>query len=190
MRRFHFDINGTIIGTDSTDKATLDEAVCECICRNTCYTGYESYYAYLKETFPASYKDKCYQLEGQDELRSQLKSVFQKGLFDSFLAVLKLYPDDEFVLRTFGHDGPMVLNCLSSEDRQKSITLVQDDYVRWNNNQRSPKCGKIIVGEDSVEQYGFDDNNCMHAIGDNVKIFRVNTVSAALNSNYYLDLIV
>jgi translation initiation factor IF-1 len=194
MSRFHFDINGTIIGTDSTDKASLDEAVCECICRNTPYTDYDSYYSYLKETFPTSYKEKCYQTscdtEEKQQLHAQLKHAFERGLFDSFLKVLELYPNNEFVLRTFGHDGPKVLSQLSEEDR-KRVTLVQDDYVKWNTNSRDPKFGKIIVGEEGVQQYGFDDNTCMYAVNNNnnVKIFKVNTVSAALDNNYYVDLI-
>lgn len=114
------------------------------------------------------------------------------------------------VFRTFGRDRNYIMDMLKEIAPMKFITcdpnelsleiyqecikngthiFVQDNYVEWNKNGKSASHGKIIREYPGTIQYGLDDNHCMYAIGDNITIIKVNTVRAALDENYYTDLI-
>jgi len=71
----------------------------------------------------------------------------------------------------------------------KTHILVQDDYKLWNNNKRSKEFGEIIKGYSGVIQYGFDDNDCMYPNGENIKVFKINTVRAALEEDYFINIL-
>lgn len=227
-RCFHFDINGTIIGIDSTDKdASIEDAALEAICRATSTLPNQSFYEELKA-------------KGGD-YKSRMNTVFDKYperrlayeklvvayraniLFPSFQAVVKsLGPNDRIILRTFGLDGPRVVELLdqqfglkfqklswnSKEDSPSgkafpqlvgsSHILIQDNYNHWNTNGRQANAGKMIPRSEGVIQIGFDDNPCMYAENPTseeherqspIIIHRVVTERAALDENYYLNLI-
>lgn len=240
----HFDINGTIIGTDATDNASLKEAVAEIICRNMYHWKYlchmhlwnyeESYYDYIKREHPDDYKKICYNvidefrdenpysyfvylpedIESFQDISNRLEQIFKLGLFESFRNIIDMVSqsnDLRLVFRTFGLDGQDVMKqlpfnfvCLKTkwEDNtcffmnqnekvdlvdivQNEHVFIQDDYSTWNKNKKDVKFGKFIPSSEGLEQIGFDDNLCMYSDDKNVKIVKVNTVSAALDPEYY-----
>lgn len=73
------------------------------------------------------------------------------------------------------------------ENNQGKHFLVQDDYVYWNSKGRTR--GKYIVPLPGIQQMGFDDNDCMFTkdFETNVTIHKVNTMNAALDSNYFVN---
>jgi len=228
-RIFHFDVNRTIIGTDSTDDISLLSTVKQCICCSidvdgnflTHKSGKDNYYQHLKDN-NKNYKELCESVldtfPQYQPLVPQLIDVFSQGLFPSFRQVLTMYPEDKIVLRTFGHDGPEVIKDLqpmkfvsfqavwtgnevsfrSSDgnlyEMEEVLTmdshiLIVDNYKHWNKNGRSKEVGKIIKSLPGVIQIGFDDNDCMSTVGDNVYFFQVNTILAAINSSLFTDII-
>jgi hypothetical protein len=226
-RILHFDINGTIIGIDSTDNHSVESAVCESLCRSIRFnTG--TYYNHLKSNY-YDYKERvnnvlsCY--PEYVETVKKLCVVYQGYFFPSFIKVIQnLKSTDKLILRTFGKDGSDVISKLSKlydmkfetfhcqysngkpqfyyEGKGSSITLKQihqnvkdhvlivDDYKNWDRNNRKAESGKFIEHIDDVEQISFDDNDCMFTNNtNNVKIYKIVTVDAALNDQYYLNLI-
>lgn len=229
---YHFDINGTIIGTDSTNVGeTIEHAAAEALARSVTWMPdgrltqpHElSFYEQIKKTDP-DYKQRIARLIDSHlhlkEKYDDLRVAFQGGLFESFLRLLEQRVVNQtkqvVVLRTFGYDGDQVIRMLKADDRFSNIrtfiwteklldaerlsamleldryqlVLFQDDYEKWNDANRDPLFGKVIDHMEGWQQFGFDDNPCMtmgkHA--DNIKLFRINTYSAATNPNYYIDL--
>jgi len=220
LKVYHFDINGTILGTDSTDNASIEDTASEAFsrsvnCEGELYKeGEETYYSRIKSTF-TNYKCKIYNFVNDfpkhQNTHQELVYTFKQGLFKSFLKLV----EREFsnyqsllVLRTFGKDRGFVATILEkygmkfesyeSEELNDSIykdcykrkvhIMVTDSYERWNENKRQVEFGKRIKHFDGITQYGFDDNVCMHC-DDGVKFYHVNAVRAALEENYYLNLL-
>lgn len=217
---YHFDINGTILGTDSTDNASIEDMTCESIARSINLVGeivhgdQQTYYSFVKNNYK-DYKRQVYNLLDTfpqlADKHEKLLEVFKVGLFPSFLKLV----DTEFkdnnsllVLRTFGKDRGFVVTLLESKGlkfvsyesdelcpniynkcHEEGIhIMVTDDYKKWNNGGRSVEFGKEVRSYDGFEQYAFDDNLCMFC-GDGVKFYHVNTLEAALDENYYINLL-
>jgi hypothetical protein len=66
--------------------------------------------------------------------------------------------------------------------------LVQDDYKTWSTNSREKWWGKVIYSHGDLIQYGFDDNPCMYGIGDDIMVHKIDTIEAATNENYFVDM--
>jgi hypothetical protein len=235
-RILHFDINGTIIGTDSTDSHSIESAVCESLCRSIRFNN-DTYYNHLKSNY-YDYKKRvnnvlsCY--PEYIETVKKLCVIYQGYFFPSFIKVIQsLKPTDKVMLRTFGQDGSDVISkldklytmkfetfhCRYSNDKPefyyegeglpvtlkqiyqnvKDHVLIIDDYGNWDRNNRKAESGKFIEHIDDVEQIAFDDNNCMFTDitnntdntddSNNIKIYKIVTVDAALDDQYYLNLI-
>lgn len=221
---FHFDINGTIIGFDTTDgDISVEQGVSESISRSIDINGQllddnttvKSYYEYVKECNSKGYKSIVYNICNKfpqvKRIHDELVQKFENGLFMSFRHCVEhiLSTNSLLVLRTFGHDGVWVtqmltklynMNFIECEPEElckqiytdcingKKHILVQDDYDKWNNNERQKEYGKYIQGYDEFIQYGFDDNPCMYTHGPNVTIHRINTINAAMYPDYFLQL--
>ena len=177
----------------------------------------ESYYHWLKKKNKRTYKKDSYKvLREFSQYRAlylQLKKVFTSGFFPSFVKLLlrEILPSKSLLIfRTFGKDRKYILELLSQITDMKFVfhspdeltlelyqqciendthILVKDSYHQWNSNGKETCHGKIIRGYPDVIQYGFDDNHCMHAIGENITLFKVNTIQAALDEDYYLNLL-
>ena len=68
--------------------------------------------------------------------------------------------------------------------------FVKDDYLPWLQTGRSVEFGKVIHSMDGFVQYGFDDNPCMSAIGENpssVSVHWIDSIDAGLDENYFLN---
>jgi len=237
---FHFDINGTIIGTDSTDNAHLHQAVAEIIARSIKDKEEYSYYDKIKKQHPKDYKTICYNVVSDfdkydphdfidnlpnniitfTQLATKLEKIFSDGIFPSFKKFLNSNPNHAIVFRTFGFDGPEVIKqlpnlsfthlytkwdenkCLFLELNNDEIDItkkifslsptqglcIRDDHRKWNKHNRAAEYGKLIVSDSRLKQYGVDDNPCMYSNDTDVKIFRINTVLAALDEDYYINL--
>ena len=124
LKVYHFDINGTILGTDSTDNASIEETASEAFARSINIDGEirkpgeTTYYSLIKSTF-INYKIKVYNFVNyfpqQKDKYNELVEAFKQGLFKSFLKIV----DREFstnesllVLRTFGKDREFVASLL------------------------------------------------------------------------------
>lgn len=221
VKVYHFDINGTILGTDSTDNASIEDTASEAFSRSINVKGEiykegeQTYYNSIKSTF-INYKSKVYNfVEDFPEHRDKyndLVEAFKQGLFKSFLKLV----DREFsnnqsmlVLRTFGKDREFVTSMLekygmkfvvheSDELNDKLYKdchargvhiMVTDSYDRWNENGRKLEFGKKIRYFEGFEQYAFDDNLCMYC-DEGVKFYHVNTVRAALEDDYYINILI
>ena len=217
---YHFDINGTILGTDSTDNVPVESIASEAFARSINLVGevYEAgeqtYYSHIKHT-NKEYKKVIYNFindfpQHQDKY-TKLVNVFQNGLFPSFLKLVNLeFKNNQslLVLRTFGKDREWVARLLETRQLQFVVhisdelnlqlykeclnkgvhIMVQDDYHRWNSNGKKVEFGKDIKYIDGITQYGFDDNVCMNCdVG--VKFHHVNTLQAALDEHYYVNLV-
>ncbi|CAH6420213.1 Hypothetical protein HVR_LOCUS1128 [uncultured virus] len=227
MEVYHVDINGTIIGCDSTDpNASIEDAAADALSRSVDVNGMiltdnntQSYYEWLKENYPKTYKKEAYNVittfPQHKESLEKLIHNFNQGLFRSFVNLLetKIHKRNALlVFRTFGHDGDKVLadinanrddpinfiKCdvsdLTFEKYQECILsethiLVQDNYKFWNTNGRSVKFGKVIQSYPGIVQYGFDDNDCMYPLGEDVTFIKINTLRAALEEDYFLNLL-
>lgn len=227
---FNVDINGTIIGFDSTDeKVNVDQFTSEYLARSIDKYGNilpsvtnnrESYYQWLTQNHKQTYKEDAYNVTKtfpqHKETHSKLIEVFNMGIFPSFLKLLNtkiLNTNSVLVFRTFGSDGPLVIdkinqnkefpiNFIECQPKELSLSqfeeckkenrhiLVQDNYNRWNYNYKDPKYGKIIIGDSNLFQYGFDDNDCMYPLGENVTFFKINTLRAAFDEDYFINLII
>lgn len=219
LKVYHFDINGTIIGTDSTDNVSIEEMASEALSRSISLDGEISgeeltYYLHIKQT-TKDYKSKIYncvdEFPQHKDRYNQLVKVFKQGLFESFLKLV----DREFknnksllVLRTFGKDRDFVASMLKDRNmtfvsyksgelndklyrdcHEKGVhIMVQDDYKRWNDNGRAVEFGKEIKHFEGIIQYGFDDNPCMNC-ESGVGFYRVNTLRAALEEDYYIKML-
>lgn len=227
---YHMDINGTIIGTDSTDeRATLTNAVMESISRSIDIHGNiltsdklnakeKSYYHWLKQNNKYGYKLDAYNVLNvfpqYQQYQSELEKIFSNGLFPSFVKLLKnriLVTDNNvLVFRTFGKDRHYIMDLINSITPMTFITctaddlslklyqqciennthiFIQDSFTHWNRNGKSITHGKLITEYPGTIQFGFDDNDCMYGVGNNITIFKVNTLEASLNQDYYLSLI-
>lgn len=151
------------------------------------------------------------------EIATQLKNI--SGIFPSFFQFRKENPDVKIMFRTFGHDADFVIDQLNEpcvkvsahwcddscyyllddeivdlcelvKTTDKHI-VVQEDYHHWNDHKKEAKFGKIIKPHPDLIQYGFDDNPCMHVMPESgeVYVFRVNTVQAGLDENYFVKLV-
>ncbi|SNW63057.1 Hypothetical protein ORPV_1153 [Orpheovirus IHUMI-LCC2] len=143
----HVDINGTIVGFDSTDpNASIREAAAESFARSINLDGsfnrpgQESYYEFAKKSNPKGYKEEVYKFlekypEHKDTYERVVK-VFEGGLFPSFHKLVREYVCENgarkkavLVLRTFGKDGRWVTEelydrhgMLMEEDTPEELT--------------------------------------------------------------------
>lgn len=128
----HFDINGTIIGFDSTETGTPNQNANLILAKNIygqvvenkwilnqdIYNEIDSitYYNYLKTLKIPNAKQKAYEFTNDNEpgvlLRNLLEIIETKeeNIFDSFNKVLELYPEAIIVLRSFGRDIESTVN--------------------------------------------------------------------------------
>lgn len=125
-KAFHFDINNTIIGTDSTDgDVTIEQSASEALSRSVLVNGFiahqeqSTFYDYYKSKIP-DYKRMIYDITSTFPklvpLHQQLVGALRNGLFPSFVHFAQTYasePGNVIVLRTFGNDIPHVLDLLS-----------------------------------------------------------------------------
>lgn len=176
--------------------------------------GEITYYTFIKAIHP-NYKTKIYKFldvfPQHREKYNKLVVALKAGLFESFLKFVdKEFKDNKslLMLRTFGKDrefvtsmlesyGMKFLSCKSEELNDKLYKdchekgvhiMVQDDYHRWNNNERKVESGKEVKYFEGIVQYAFDDNLCMNC-EHGVKFYQVNTLRAALEEDYYTSMI-
>lgn len=72
----------------------------------------------------------------------------------------------------------------------KSNLALKEDYNFWNNNDRDKRYGKQLLGNESMIQIFFDDNDCVNVLDDlNCHFVQINTLEALTNDNYYTDII-
>lgn len=65
---------------------------------------------------------------------------------------------------------------------------LKDDYHHWNNNNKNSSYGKPIYGNKNCVQIFWDDNDCIAKLNEeNVYHFKVNTIEAFLNNQYFLE---
>ena len=220
LKVYHFDINGTILGTDSTDNASIEETACEAFSRSVSENGEvyrpgeKTYYSYIKESV-VDYKHKIYNFPNDfpdhRAKYNELVSALRQGLFKSFLKLVEREFSNNkslLVLRTFGKDRAFVASMLNaynmdfvahtSEELNDSLyrdchsrrvhIMVTDDYGRWNDNGRKVEFGKHIKYFEGMEHFAFDDNLCMYC-DKGVRFYHVNTLRAALEDDYYINLL-
>lgn len=102
----HFDINGTIIASDSTDVGGKEYGALEYLTRSLVnpLNPSESYYDLIKRTFPKEYKDKVktfLQVFPQHIpiFEKLLKTMETSFLFPSFVKIVENLENDTIVLR-------------------------------------------------------------------------------------------
>ena len=137
----HFDINGTIIPSDSTEVGTIEENANMVISKsvygkihdswilNDDYrdqTDSISYYDYLKLVKEKLYKKKSFTFTEKnnpgESLQLMVKPVIEamdSFFFKSFLKVLEAYPNAKIIFRTFGLDGDEVVQRLKIIDPER-----------------------------------------------------------------------
>ena len=73
----------------------------------------------------------------------------------------------------------------TTSDNTLTAIVIQEDYTHWNNNGRSPMFGKQFVGHPQLDQIFFDDNDCVNVVDNAGPVIKVNTISAAIDENYF-----
>lgn len=132
---FYFDINGTITTHDYTEKISKDyiinKKILKTIISNDGGTVLKqtkkenkNYKDIIENIHKNEYKnDKTFQ-----ELRKKVEEAMKHKIFPSFLKFLDKHPDDQIIFRTFGRDGPDIINDLKKlgyEERFKSIRFAK-----------------------------------------------------------------
>jgi hypothetical protein len=121
---YHFDINGTIMGADSTDDASIEDMASEAFSRSINTEGeiYKpgevTYYSHIKSKYN-DYKRKIYEFPNEFPQHKitydRLVTVFKSGLFESFLKLVnRQFKNNKslLLLRTFGKDRDFVATML------------------------------------------------------------------------------
>lgn len=123
---YHLNINGTMVGFDSTDTHSIEDAVIEYMGRNinidiiTLADSDISIYEQIKKLHQTNYKEKnaefMTKLMKDDKyimMKNSLIGVFSNGIFPSVITLLASQ-NNKIVLRTFGLDGPVIVEQLQS----------------------------------------------------------------------------
>lgn len=220
LKVYHFDINGTILGTDSTDNASIEDTASEAFSRSININGdiyqkgEQTYYSHVKKT-TKDYKSKIYgfvdDFPHHSDKHNELVTAFKRGLFKSFLKLVErefCNNQSLLVLRTFGKDREFVASMLENHGLKFVVheaeelnaelyrdchtrgihIMVTDSYRRWNDNGRNVEFGKPVKYFHGLKQYAFDDNPCMYC-EEGVKFYHVNSLRAALEDDYYTNLL-
>lgn len=65
---------------------------------------------------------------------------------------------------------------------------IKENYHHWNNHGKHSTYGKSIQADEKLFQIFFDDNPCVHIIGDkNCHYVQVNTISALFDDGYFVN---
>ncbi len=145
----HFDINGTITAVDTTEPGNAEQNANMIVARSTmgsddgkgCWVidenATQSYYDWLKKTYPTEYKSKSFLFTAQEnpgECLAHLTkhivpycSTSKIVLFESFARILTEFPDAVITLRTFGRDTDEVISALEENPRFRAIKR----FVFW-----------------------------------------------------------
>jgi hypothetical protein len=71
-----------------------------------------------------------------------------------------------------------------------SHLFIQESFKYWNSKGKSKKYGKQMTSHQDMIQLFFDDNDCVNVVDDiDAKSFKINTLNAYVNEDYYLNLI-
>jgi len=211
------DINGTMIGTDSTDTHSLSDAVIEYMARNIIKSGKNIYDKFKEEGKDYKKKSADYVNSLTDPMyitmKEQLTKEFSKGIFQSVIKLLSDTKDYQLILRTFGLDGQDVINQLQTYFPSmtfihlKSVWIDDVNYFQCNGQTISTDnlTGHLIIQDDynywneherkaTCGKLLFGEGK-IYGFDDNDcmhgdgKIFKVNTIDCALKPNYFMDLI-
>jgi hypothetical protein len=148
---YHIDINGTVIGFDTTDTHSIKEAVIECMGRNinidivTSAESNISIYEQFKKLYPKEYKEKNTKFildlikdEKYEKIMESLIISFENGIFPSVIKLLASV-NIKIVFRTFGLDGPIVVKQLQkfypyfTFVNMRSIWANDVNYLQYEN---------------------------------------------------------
>nr|QYA18791.1 hypothetical protein KOM_12_523 [Clandestinovirus] len=173
---YHFDINGTIIGTDSTNIGeTIHDAALEGLARSMTWLlngdsalpHHETYYEHIKKYDTEGYKNRIANLLGNHpHLKPKydlLCDAYKKGLFESFLHFLETTivgkPDQVVIFRTFGHDGNQVLQLLKCDNRFEHLnTIILEDLTNIPSILNA-KQHQLILYQDDYETWNNANRN-------------------------------
>lgn len=87
-----------------------------------------------------------------------------------------------------------LLNLLTAED-SGNVSLIHDHWEKWENSGRRKEWGKPFVRTNNAHQIFFDDIDCVKQISlpehteTLFESIRVNTISAMIDENYYINMI-
>lgn len=165
----HFDINGTITAFDSTDNFNkIQETSSQLsksfygkiyngswIMNNNCFDTIDSitYYQYLKNTTD-DYKKLATEFTEKNNPGHSLNDICinlsQKPnfLFDSFVKLIKTFPNNKIIFRTFGRDREHVLNELVKINYTKKFIIGKMEQ------------GVLIIGDNKYSEPN-DINNVL-----------------------------
>jgi len=176
----NFDINGTITPIDSTDFDLDPSAVANMVISKSIYGQIDSFnkwvindnpfkidrdsvsfYNYSKKIFKDDYKDRIYTFTDNDNIGEQFRVYYDKIIvdienenliFNSFLKVINEHSDSKLVLRTFGLDGPLIINDLKEKyGYDKPFTFCT--YIRSDEGDTLNVKDKDIKGLDEIGKF-------------------------------------
>lgn len=102
--------------------------------------------------------------------------------------------DDNIIIRL--HNGYSVQNDKGVNNLFLSTTYnlaLKEDYYYWHKNGRKTSHGKQLFANADMIQYFFDDHDVVNLVNkDNGLTFvhKINTLDAALDENFFIDLII
>jgi len=122
------------------------------------------------------------------DIRMTLETLDKNPKFSGSYTGFMCHNDDELEI-TFPDKKCTGISELNQYFHSSSKHLaIQEDYKYWNDHKRDAKHGKTILGDERLVQIFFDDNECVHIVGDKGCHFvKVNTLDALLDENYFTD---
>jgi hypothetical protein len=186
-RVLYFDINGTITHLDSTsgDLDPISE-LNELVSKNFTPTANlvikpneQRYYDHFKHD-PEKIYDciSCDLKKAAEPYLKDLESIFfnrTEQIFPSFLNLLQKYQDPyktKLIFRTFGYDGPFILDILKSKDIKRnfiSCTYHPSAQVLKMYDHRQKHPTKIIKGDQIITQLIYQNDAQDYLIKDDYK---------------------
>jgi len=182
----HFDINGTITTVDSTDDHLDTSSRVNVIISKSVFgkvnevgewvmnddpfligDGDTSYYNHLKKI---GSKHLAYVFTNKGELGEPFRKYYddivkhELGdiIFRSFLKVLDKYNDAKLVLRTFGNDGPMIVDHINTVHGYEK-PFIYATYVRTDDQHMLKLSNDEIIGLKNISDFisQHPDNICI-----------------------------
>jgi hypothetical protein len=162
---FHFDINGTVTHVDSTEEAEGDDYINLTMAKSIYGKVIDNQWKINDDPYDMidSMKYRDYLLLTKlpekiaftfaqdfklEHIFDKINSLLDKPIFDSFLTILKKYPDAKLVFRTFGNDGPLIINTLKQEHSLDNLNLKE-----W-------KFFKMIYPDEHCDDYKLKNDDC------------------------------
>ena len=168
----NFDINGTITAMDSTDNDINHDCIANMVISKSIYGELDkfgkwvigddpykihnksiSYYNYCKKYFNSKYKSMVYTFTDNNKIGHKFRKHYDKIvddiandniIFESFLKVLNKYNNAKLIFRTFGIDGPIIIDTLREKYKyNKPFTFAE--YIRTKDEDILVLSNDIVI---------------------------------------------